>query len=65
MPFTVYGEHPGGGGHSEFTRDTATGAVFKAADLVGDGWTGVHICDEKNQIYWPDLFHLVSKTSLD
>ena len=28
MPFTVYGEHPGGG-HSEFTRDTATGAASR------------------------------------
>ncbi len=45
MPFTVYGEHPGGG-HSEYTRDTAIGAVFKAADLMGDGWTSVHIGDE-------------------
>jgi hypothetical protein len=63
MPFTVFGEHPDGGGHSKFTRDTATGAVFKAADLMRDGWTGVHICDEQNQIYWPDRFHLVSKSN--
>jgi hypothetical protein len=50
MPFTVCGEHPGGGGRSEFTRDTAPGAVFKAADLLGDGWMGVHICDEKKEV---------------
>jgi hypothetical protein len=61
MPFKVYGKHPGGG-HLEFTRDTATGAVFKAADLMGDGWTGVHISDENDKIYWPDRFHLVSKS---
>jgi hypothetical protein len=62
MSFTVYGEHPGGG-HSEFTRDTAIGAVFKAADLMGDGWTGVHIGDERSQIFWPDRFHLMSKSN--
>jgi hypothetical protein len=56
MSFTVYGETPGSGGHWEFTRDTAAGAVFKAADLIGDGWTDVHISDEKNQMYWPDRF---------
>jgi hypothetical protein len=56
MSFTVYGEHPDGAGHSEFTRHSATGAVFKAADLMGDGWSGVHISDENNQIYWPDRF---------
>jgi hypothetical protein len=55
---------PGGGGRSKFTRDTATGAVFKAADLVRDGWTGVHIGDETNQTYWPDRFHLVSKLNM-
>jgi hypothetical protein len=63
MPFTVCGENPAGGGHLEFTRDTAAGAVFKAADLMGNGWTGVYICDEKNQIYWADRFHLMSKTN--
>jgi hypothetical protein len=65
MPFTVYGENPGGGRRSKFTRDTATGAVFKAADLMRDGWTGVHIRDEQNQIYWPDRFHLVSKSNTE
>jgi len=62
MSFTVHGDHPNGAGHSEFIRDTATGAVFKAADLISDGWAGVHICDEKNQIHWPDGFHLMSKS---
>ena len=62
MPFTVYGEHPGGG-HSEYTRDTAIGAVFKAADLMGDGWTSVHIGDERGQIFWPDQFDLVRKSN--
>jgi hypothetical protein len=64
MSFTVYGEHPGSGGHSEFARETAAGAVFKAADLIGHGWTGVHISDGKNNIYWPDRFdqlYVVSK----
>jgi len=32
-------------------------AIDQAADLIGDGWTGVHISDQKNQIYWPDRFH--------
>jgi hypothetical protein len=39
----LYPDHPtlgARGGRSKFTRDTATGAVFKAADLVRDGWTG-------------------------
>src|SRR5208283_4441460 len=63
MSFTVYGETPGSGDHWEFGRDTAAGAVFKAADLMRDGWTGVHILDEQNQIYWPDRFHLVSKSN--
>jgi hypothetical protein len=56
MSFTVYCEHPGSGGHSEFVRESAAGAVFKAANLIGDGWLGVHISDEKNKIYWPDRF---------
>jgi hypothetical protein len=56
MSFTVYGEHPDSGGHSEFARETAAGAVFKAADLIGNGWTGVHISDENYKIYWPDRF---------
>jgi hypothetical protein len=63
MSFIVYGEHPSGS-RSKFARDTAAGAVFKAADLMGDGWTGVHISDEKNKIYWPDRFdqlYVVSK----
>jgi hypothetical protein len=63
MPFTICGDHPAGSGHSEFTRDTATGAVFKAADLMGNGWTGVYICNENDEIYWPDRFHLVSKSN--
>jgi hypothetical protein len=29
---------------------------FKAADVMGNGWTGVHICDQNNQIYWPEAF---------
>jgi hypothetical protein len=49
MSFTVYGEHPGSGGHWEFARETAAGAVLKAADLISDGWTGVHISDDKEQ----------------
>jgi hypothetical protein len=65
MPFTVYGQHPGDGSHSKFTRDPAAGAIFKAADLMRDGWTGVHIRDEQNQIYWPDRFHLVSKSNTE
>jgi hypothetical protein len=36
--------------------ETAAGAVFKAADLISDGWTSVHISDEKKKIYWPDRF---------
>jgi hypothetical protein len=63
MSFTVYGEYPSGS-RSKFARDTAAGAVFKAADLMGDGWTGVHISDEKNKIYWSDRFdqlYVVSK----
>jgi hypothetical protein len=55
MIFTVHGEHPDGD-HSEFVRITAAGAVFKAADLMGLGWTGVHICDQNKQIFWPDAF---------
>ena len=39
MIFTVHGEHPDGD-HSEFVRITAAGAVFKAADLLGNGYTG-------------------------
>jgi hypothetical protein len=50
MIFTVHGEHPDGD-HSEFVRITAAGAVFKAADLMGRGWTGVHICDQNQQIF--------------
>jgi hypothetical protein len=49
MSFTVYGEHPGSGGHWEFARETAAGAVLKAADLISDGWAGVHISDDKGQ----------------
>ena len=37
MSFTVYGEHPGSGGLLEFDRQTAAGAVFKAADLMSNG----------------------------
>jgi hypothetical protein len=37
MSFTVYGENPGSGGHWEFARETAAGAVFKAVDLISDG----------------------------
>ena len=59
MSFIVHGEHPNGGGHSEFERVTAAGAVFKAADLVGDGWSGVHISDAKNKIYWPARFNRI------
>ena len=55
MIFTVHGEHPGGD-HSEFVRITAAGAVFKAADLMGHGYTSVHICDQNRQIFWPDTF---------
>ena len=55
MIFTVHGEHPYGD-HSEFVRITAAGAVFKAADLLGNGYTGVHICDQNSQIFWPDTF---------
>jgi hypothetical protein len=58
MSFTVYGRNPCGG-HSEFSRATAAGAVFKAADLVGDGWTGVHISDAKDNIYWPARFNRI------
>jgi hypothetical protein len=56
MSFIVYGEHPNGACHSEFDRASALGAVFKAADLMGDGWESVHISDEGNKIYWPDRF---------
>ena len=56
ISFRIHGEYPGSGGHSEFARETAAGAVFKAADLIGNGWTSVHISDEKNKIYWPDQF---------
>jgi hypothetical protein len=55
MIFTVHGEHPDGD-HSEFVRITAAGAVFKAADLLGNGYTRVHICDQNSQIFWPDTF---------
>jgi hypothetical protein len=48
-------KHPDGD-HSEFVRITAAGAVFKAADLLGNGYTGVHICDQNSQIFWPDTF---------
>jgi len=34
----------------------SAGAVFKAADLMGRGWTGVHICDQNQRIFWPDAF---------
>jgi hypothetical protein len=34
MSFTVRGEHPDGGGHSEFDRATALGAVFKATEAL-------------------------------
>ena len=63
MSFTVYGEHPGSGDHSKFARETAAGAVFKAADLISDGWTSVHISDEKNKIYWPDRFYQIYPVS--
>jgi hypothetical protein len=64
MSFTVYGEHPDSGGLLEFDRQTAAGAVFKAADLMSNGWTRVHISDENSVIYWPDRFdQLVSKPS--
>jgi hypothetical protein len=56
MSFIVYGERPDSGGHSEFARESATGAVFKAADLIGNGWTCVYISDENLKIYWPDGF---------
>jgi hypothetical protein len=56
ISFTIHGENPGSGGHSEFARETAAGAVFKAADLIGNGWTSVHISDENSKIYWPDQF---------
>jgi hypothetical protein len=59
MSFTVHGKNPYGG-HLEFARITAAGAVFKAADLVGDGWTGVHISDANNKIYWPARFNRIS-----
>src|ERR1700730_16545793 len=49
MSFTVYGEHPRSGGHWEFARKTVAGAVLKAADLISNGWTGVHISDDKEQ----------------
>jgi hypothetical protein len=49
MSFTVYGEHPGSGGHWEFARKTAAGAVLKAADLISNGWMGVQISDDKEQ----------------
>lgn len=55
MLFTVHGDHPDGV-HSTFLRISPVGAVLKATDLMGSGWTGVHICDETNQIYWPDRF---------
>jgi hypothetical protein len=55
MIFTVHGERPDGD-HSEFVRITAAGAVFKAADLMSHGWTGVHICDQNQKIFWPDTF---------
>jgi hypothetical protein len=55
MLFTVHGDHPDGV-HSTFLRISPVGAVLKATDLIGSGWTGVHICDETNQTYWPDRF---------
>jgi hypothetical protein len=55
MIFTVHGEHPDGD-HSEFVRITAAGAVFKAADLMGHGYTSVHIRDQNSQTFWPDTF---------
>lgn len=53
MSFTVYGKHPGSGGHWEFARKTVAGAVLKAADLISNGWTGVHISDDKEQNLLP------------
>ena len=43
------GEQPGGRGYAEFTRETAVGAVFKATDLIDEGWTDVHICDRNSK----------------
>jgi len=66
MSFTVYGEHPNGAGHSKFDRATALGAVFKATNLVSDGWKDVHISDQENMIYWPaqfDQLHVMSQPS--
>jgi len=62
MAFTIHADRPNGD-HSKFIRSTVVGAVFKAADLMGNGWTGVHICDETNQIYWPDRFDQLPVTS--
>jgi hypothetical protein len=56
MSFTVYGEHPNVVGHSEFDRASALGAVFKAAEMMGDGWESVHISDHENKIFWPEQF---------
>lgn len=53
MPFTIYAEYPGLPGRSEFVRTSAAGAMLKAADLIETGWLGVHVCDEKHEIYWP------------
>jgi hypothetical protein len=62
MAFTIHADRPNGD-HSKFIRSTVVGAVFKAADLMGNGWTRVHICDETNQIYWPDRFDQLSTMS--
>jgi hypothetical protein len=61
MVFTIHAEHRDDD-PSKFVRISVAGAVFKATDLMGNGWAGVHICDERNQIYWPDRFEqLLSK----
>src|SRR4051812_12280209 len=62
MIFTVHGEHPDGD-HSEFVRITAAGAVFKAADLMGHGYTSVHICDQNSQIF--GLIPSINSSSCD
>ena len=42
MAFTIHADRPNGD-HSKFIRSTVVGAVFKAADLMGNGWTrGIH-----------------------
>jgi hypothetical protein len=60
MSFAIYGEHPDGN-RSAFARNTAAGAVFKAADLASSGMLDVHIIDTRTgRTYRHDEFHLLT-----